>query len=78
MSLNPRAIATLGVGFGATAVAYLGLWPVGTPVEPPVPPSFVGGFGPAVVTAPRLTVSRDDRDLLELLPILIEVLNRGH
>lgn len=35
MSLNPRAIATLGVGFGAVSVAYLGLWPVSTPVEPP-------------------------------------------
>lgn len=36
MSLNPRAIATLGVGFGAVSVAYLGLWPVSTPVEPPI------------------------------------------
>jgi hypothetical protein len=35
VSLNPRAIATLGVGFGATAIAYLGLWPIGAPVEPP-------------------------------------------
>ncbi|HOW94940.1 MAG TPA: hypothetical protein PLF91_10670 [Mycolicibacterium fallax] len=78
MSLNPRAIATLGVGFGATAIAYLGLWPVGTPAEPPTPPVNLGGFGTAVVTAPRFIVPRDDRDLLELLPILIEVLNRGH
>lgn len=28
MSLNPRAIATLGIGFGAELTAYLGLWPL--------------------------------------------------
>jgi hypothetical protein len=76
VSLNPRAIATLGVGFGATAVAYLGLWPVGTPpVEPPVPPAVFGGFAAPSLTVPGLRISRDDRDLLELVPILVEVIN---
>ena len=40
MSLNPRAIATLGVGFGAVSVAYLGLWPVTSPVEPPAEEAY--------------------------------------
>jgi len=46
VSLNPRAIATLGVGFGAVSVAYLGLWPVSTQVEPPATPARrPGGAG---------------------------------
>jgi hypothetical protein len=40
VSLSPRAIATLGVGFGAVSVAYLGLWPVSTSVEPTPEPSY--------------------------------------
>jgi hypothetical protein len=40
VSLNPRAIATLGVGFGAVSIAYLGLWPIGTPVEPPTEEAY--------------------------------------
>lgn len=32
--LSPRAIATLGIGFGALSVAHIGLWPVDvTPVK---------------------------------------------
>lgn len=72
--LNLGAIATLGVGFGAVSVAYLGLWPIGTPpVEPPVLPS--GGFAPPALVAPLVRISRDDRDLLEMVPIIVEVLN---
>lgn len=49
MSLDPRSIATLGIGYGARAVACLGLW---TSEAPPQPP-------PAVVTqAPRAGRSR--------------------
>jgi hypothetical protein len=78
VSLSPRAIATLGVGFGATAVAYLGLWPIGAPVDPPVPPvppAFSGGFALPSTLGPKVLISRDDRDLLELVPILVEVIN---
>jgi len=72
MSLSPRAIATLGVGFGAVSVAYLGLWPVGD-VEPPQPPIFSGG-GRTGYAALGLGF-RDDLELLELAPIIVEVLN---
>lgn len=71
-NLNPRAIATLGVGFGPTLVAYLGLWPVD--VAPPV-----DDFGPlrggAVIQQDYRHGFRDDRELLELMPIIVEVLN---
>lgn len=30
MSLTPRAIATLGIGYGPRLVALLGLWPTGS------------------------------------------------
>ena len=72
MSLNPRAIATLGVGFGAVSIAYLGLWPPGTPpVEPPLPvPVMASADLPE-----RPFIIRDDRDLLDIMPIVIEVLN---
>lgn len=75
MSLNPRAIATLGVGFGAASIAYLGLWPTGTPpVEPPPPPAVI--LGGVVTLLPLDLLLRDDRDLLEIMPIVIEVMNR--
>lgn len=75
MSLNPRAIATLGVGFGAVSIAYLGLWPIGTPpIEPPVPPAVI--LGGVVPYLPIDLLLRDDRDLLEIMPIVIEVMNR--
>ena len=72
MSLNPRAIATLGVGFGAVSIAYLGLWPTGTPpVEPPLPVPVM-----AIADLPeRPFIILDDRDLLDIMPIVIEVLN---
>lgn len=35
MSINPRSIATLGVGFGALNMAFLGLWPDGGAGAPP-------------------------------------------
>lgn len=77
MTLNPRAIATLGVGFGAVSIAYLGLWPVGTPpVEPPPPPAMI--LGGVVPYLPLDLLLRDDRDLLEIMPIVIEVMNRGN
>lgn len=73
MSLNVRAIATLGIGFGAVSVAYLGLWPVTSP--PPITPDF-GGTGQVVYTPDnRLGRLRDDRELLEIIPIIVEVLN---
>lgn len=34
MSLNPRAIATLGIGYGPRLVAGLGLYPVESRAEP--------------------------------------------
>ena len=71
-NLNPRAIATLGVGFGPTLVAYLGLWPVGEPVIPP--PDFIPS-GPSM-TVPLLTQGFiDDQEILEMVPIIVEVIN---
>ena len=32
--LDPRAIATLGIGFGADLLAKIGLWPVAEPDQP--------------------------------------------
>jgi hypothetical protein len=44
MSLNPRAIATLGIGYGPRPMAMLGLWPVdGVIVQPPKPDFIPGG-----------------------------------
>lgn len=75
MSLSPRAIATLGVGFGAVSVAYLGLWPLS--ITPPQPPDF----GPVLVSGSHIHIPtyrdefRDDKDLLETIPVLVEILN---
>lgn len=72
MSLNPRAIASLGVGFGALSVAYIGLWPVGEPTRPPG-----GGVSgpPIAIEEPLRRGFIDDRELLEILPIVIGVIN---
>lgn len=46
-SLDPRAIATLGIGYGARGMATLGIWPLGTPApQPPehYPPAAPGPF----------------------------------
>lgn len=71
--LSPRAIATLGVGFGPTLVAYLGLWPVTTtgPILPP--PAF--GPGPVIEAISKSRGLIDDRELLEIIPIIVEVIN---
>lgn len=46
MSLSVRAIATLGLGFGARSMAYLGLWPSEiTEPTPDLPPPSGGGMG---------------------------------
>lgn len=73
MSLNARAIATLGIGFGPTLVAYLGLWPVGADVTPP---PQVWGPGPISITQQDLRQGfKDDQELLEIIPIVVEVIN---
>jgi hypothetical protein len=74
VSLNPRAIATLGVGFGAISIAYLGLWPTG--ITPPEPPPAQGSWSGVTISAPiRAHGHVDDRDLLEIIPIVVEVMN---
>ena len=35
--LDPRAVATLGVGYGAPLVARIGLWDIAAPVVPAAP-----------------------------------------
>jgi hypothetical protein len=63
VSLDPRWIATLGVGYGARAIAYLGLWPSTTP---PQPPTVGHGYG----FLPERQKRRDtDDDALVLLLI---------
>lgn len=42
--LNARSIATLGIGFGASQVARIGLWPTGN-VPPPKPKPAVEWLG---------------------------------
>jgi hypothetical protein len=70
MSLNVRAIATLGIGFGAVSVAYLGLWPVADGViEQPVP------IGAAGLRLPQRIDLRDSLELLQIMPIIVEVIN---
>lgn len=69
--LNPRAIATLGIGFSALQIAYLGLWPDA------IPPDTGGGVSPPRFLQPLMKrrLNRDDQDLLEIIPIVVEVLN---
>lgn len=43
MSLNPRSIATLGIGFGPRHTATLGLWPTTVPPIPAPEPDGAGG-----------------------------------
>jgi hypothetical protein len=58
VSLDPRAIATLGVGYGARLVAYLGLWPTGAEPPGPVDPGPPGTAGGGIR---RLTRKRSGR-----------------
>ncbi|WP_150428868.1 hypothetical protein [Dechloromonas sp. CZR5] len=72
--LSSRAIATLGIGHGAAAVARLGLWPVGIVEQPggaePIQP---GAFAPlsrasSTISSPfkRRTKKRREEELLLL------------
>jgi len=73
VSLNPRAIASLGVGFGAISIAYLGLWPTG--ITPPEPPTFGPPSGSSIIRLDLRAGLKDDADLLEILPIIVGVIN---
>lgn len=72
MSLDPRSIATLGVGYGARALAYLGLWP--TTVPAPTPHREIGRSGRShtIVRVPKRLVRREvqtpDGPLIILVP----------
>lgn len=53
MSHNPRAIATLGIGYGALAIATIGFL-ASQPVQPPDIPAGSGGAGfPSFGITPR-------------------------
>ena len=56
--LNPRSIAAGGVGYGARAVAVLGMWPSEYPPEQRHDTSSVG-------SRRRSSLRRDDDDLVE-------------
>lgn len=70
MSLSSRAVAVFGVGFGATSVAVLGLWPA-----EPEAPAFGRPIRSGIITPDRRAGWKDDADLLEILPIIVGVLN---
>ena len=74
MSLSARAIATQGVGFGALLIAVQGFLPIGV-VEPPAFALGGGRFIPAREAGPIHFL--DDRELLEMVPIIIGVLNNA-
>jgi hypothetical protein len=63
MSLSPRAIATLGIGYGPRPTALLGLWPT-APGEPEQPQGAwtVNGLGPR--RRPTRSRKRDDEAIL--------------
>lgn len=68
--LNPRAIATLGIGFGALAVATIGFI-----VEPDVTAqrsSSGGGYSRAIkhYQQPIQTI-RHDRDIMDIMHMVI-------
>lgn len=61
--LSPRAIATLGVGYGARLSACLGLWP--SAERPAVIPLREDGAGLVAARAARRR--REDDDLLVMV-----------
>jgi hypothetical protein len=63
MSLNPRAIATQGLGFSTRHVAVQGLWPVSTPDVP------TGGGGRKTPRAP--TRFNDDDEIMLLIASVV-------
>jgi hypothetical protein len=66
MTLNQRAVFTLGVGYGAASMARLGLWPGGqSPAEPPPPAVRPASGSPG--RSPRRRVEEDEAVLLILL-----------
>lgn len=72
MSLDPRAIAVQGLAYGVLLVAAQGLLPASTDEQPA---GVIAGsrFIPAL--RPLVPVRMDDRDLLEMMPIILGVLN---
>ena len=67
--------------FGTWLGQSIGQWfgaSLGSPVDPPSPPVVGGGFGAPSRMARRpdkVLFLHDDRDLLELVPMLVEVIN---
>ena len=57
--LNPRALATLGIGFGASLVARLGIWPAAVFTE-----DMGGSVTPPRSDDPQRRRRRDDETLL--------------
>lgn len=65
--LDPRAIATQGIGYGANLVAHIGLWPV----APPDSGWHGGGYLRAGVVQRDLRRRRNDDDDAFLLAVLL-------
>jgi hypothetical protein len=56
-------MATLGVGFGARVMAYLGLWPVTTAPPAPIDPGPGEGGGGVRLRTRRLTRGYVEREI---------------
>jgi len=67
MSINARAIATLGIGFGALAIASIGLNPGDIPIPPPLIPSRSSSRIPARHSGLKNPVEEDDALIFLLL-----------
>lgn len=80
MSLNARSIATLGLGFGALAVASIGLNQADAIAPPVVPPVVeVGGGGRTRIHYPReieATSDIQDEDDI-MLAIIMQAVTKG-
>lgn len=63
MSLSPRAIATLGIGYGPRLTAALGLWPIAAEPEPQPSAWAAQGLGPVRIQKRK---RRQDEDILIL------------
>ncbi len=74
MSISARAVAVQGVGFGVVLVAAQGLLGVSE-----ITPEISSGGGAYKVRLriadPNRRVLRDDREVLELMPIIVGIIN---
>jgi len=60
--LDPRAIATLGIGYGADLLARIGLWPSTAVIMPPL--KYRSGTGFSTAKPPQIRPVEDEEAFL--------------